>query len=163
MGVFAASGLLFVLPARMLPEPCAGANGASRIGACHTFSVGRTTRSASPLASAEKHCAVWKRSVGRRIIAAPMVAVLARMHLASLRRADGLTLDFSLVWIGTALALIAAAFLALFPACPLRMRREASASPPAECASPEEGSRRLRSSPSPKSPPHSCCLPEPAR
>ncbi len=40
------------------------------------------------------------------------------MRRASSVRADGLTLDFSLVWIGIALALIAAVFLAFVPRLP---------------------------------------------
>jgi predicted permease len=52
------------------------------------------------------------------IIAAPMVAVLARYASRFSVRADGVTLDFSLVWIGITLALIAAVFLAFVPRLP---------------------------------------------
>jgi predicted permease len=52
------------------------------------------------------------------IIAAPMVAVLASYASRFSVRADGVTLDFSLVWIGIALALIAAVFLAFVPRLP---------------------------------------------
>jgi putative ABC transport system permease protein len=51
-------------------------------------------------------------------IAAPMVAVLARYASRFSVRAIGLTLDFSMVWIGVALALIAAVFLAFVPRLP---------------------------------------------
>ena len=56
--------------------------------------------------------------LGALIIAAPMVAVLGRYAARFSVRADGLTLDFSLVWIGVALALIAAVFLAYVPRLP---------------------------------------------
>lgn len=47
-----------------------------------------------------------------------MVAVLGRYASRFSVRADGLTLDFSLVWIGIALALAAAVFLAYVPRLP---------------------------------------------
>jgi predicted permease len=51
-------------------------------------------------------------------IAAPMVNVLARYASRFSVRALDLTLDFSLVWIGVALALVAAIFLAFVPRLP---------------------------------------------
>jgi putative ABC transport system permease protein len=51
-------------------------------------------------------------------IAAPMVKVLARYASRFSVRALDLTLDFSLVWIGVALALVAAIFLAFVPRLP---------------------------------------------
>jgi putative ABC transport system permease protein len=52
------------------------------------------------------------------LIAAPMVAVLGRYAARFSARAVGLTLDSSLLWIGVALALIAAVFLAFVPRLP---------------------------------------------
>jgi putative ABC transport system permease protein len=52
------------------------------------------------------------------IIAAPMVQVLSRYAARYSVRAVGLTLDSSLLWIGVALALIAAVFLAFVPRLP---------------------------------------------
>ena len=51
-------------------------------------------------------------------IAAPMVSVLARYASRFSVRALDLTLDFTLVWIGAALALVAAVFLAFVPRLP---------------------------------------------
>jgi predicted permease len=51
-------------------------------------------------------------------IAAPMVAVLARYASRFSVRALDLTLDFSMVWIGVALAMVAAVFLAFVPRLP---------------------------------------------
>jgi predicted permease len=52
------------------------------------------------------------------ILAWPMVTVLGRYAARFSVRADGLKLDFDLVWFGIALALIAAVFLALIPRLP---------------------------------------------
>ncbi|MGA3222809.1 MAG: ADOP family duplicated permease [Acidobacteriaceae bacterium] len=52
------------------------------------------------------------------ILAWPMVTVLGRYAARFSVRADGLELDFNLVWFGIALALIAAVFLALIPRLP---------------------------------------------
>jgi putative ABC transport system permease protein len=52
------------------------------------------------------------------LLAIPMVAVLARYASRFSVRALDLTLDFSMVWIGVALALIAAVFLAFVPRLP---------------------------------------------
>jgi putative ABC transport system permease protein len=52
------------------------------------------------------------------LVAAPMVWVLARYASRFSARADGVSLDFTLVWFGVALALIAAFFLAFIPRLP---------------------------------------------
>jgi predicted permease len=52
------------------------------------------------------------------ILAWPMVVVLGRYAARFSVRAEGLKLDFSLVWFGVALALTAAVFLALIPRLP---------------------------------------------
>jgi putative ABC transport system permease protein len=52
------------------------------------------------------------------ILAIPMVSVLARYASRFSVRALDLTLDFSMVWIGVALALLAAVFLAFVPRLP---------------------------------------------
>ena len=51
-------------------------------------------------------------------LAAPMVYVLGRYAARFSVRADGLTLDFNLVWFGIALALVASVFLAYIPRLP---------------------------------------------
>jgi predicted permease len=52
------------------------------------------------------------------ILAWPMVAVLGRYAARFSVRAEGIQLDFSLVWFGIALALTAAVFLAIIPRLP---------------------------------------------
>jgi putative ABC transport system permease protein len=51
-------------------------------------------------------------------LAAPMVYVLGRYAARFSVRADGLALDFNLVWFGIVLALVAAVFLAFIPRLP---------------------------------------------
>jgi putative ABC transport system permease protein len=57
-------------------------------------------------------------AIAALIIAVPMVAVLGRYAARYSVRARDLTLDFSLVWSGIALALLAAVFLAFIPRLP---------------------------------------------
>jgi hypothetical protein len=52
------------------------------------------------------------------LIAVPMVEILARYAARFSVRANDMTLDFSLVWFGIALALVAAVFLAFIPRLP---------------------------------------------
>jgi len=116
--LFAAAGLLFVI---------ACSNVANLV-------LARTVRRESELAvrsALGANTAALRRSLlaeslvlcGSGVIAAlllawPMVAVLGRYAARFSVRADGLTLDFSLVWFGIALALTAAVFLALIPRLP---------------------------------------------
>jgi predicted permease len=116
--LFAASGLLFVI---------ACSNVANLV-------LARTVRRESELAvrsALGANTAALRRSLlaeslvlcGSGVLAAlllawPVVAVLGRYAARFSVRADGLTLDSTLVWFGIALALTAAVFLALLPRLP---------------------------------------------
>src|SRR5271154_709281 len=116
--LFAASGLLFVI---------ACSNVANLV-------LARTVRRESELAvrsALGANAAALRRSLlaeslvlcGSGVLAAlilawPMVAVLGRYAARFSVRAEGIKLDFSLVWFGVALALTAAVFLALIPRLP---------------------------------------------
>jgi putative ABC transport system permease protein len=116
--LFAASGLLFVI---------ACSNVANLV-------LARTVRRESELAvrsALGANAPALRRSLlaeslvlcGSGVLAAlilawPMVAVLGRYAARFSVRAQGLKLDFSLVWFGIALALTAAVFLALIPRLP---------------------------------------------
>jgi predicted permease len=116
--LFAASGLLFVI---------ASSNVANLV-------LARTVRRESELAvrsALGANTAALRRSLlaeslvlcGSGVLAAlllawPMVSVLGRYAARFSVRADGLTLDATLVWFGIALALVAAVFLAYVPRLP---------------------------------------------
>ena len=116
--LFAASGLLFVI---------ACSNVANLV-------LARTVRREPELAvrsALGASAAVLRRSLlaesivlcgsgvlASLIVAAPMVAVLGRYASRFSVRADGLKLDFTLVWFGIVLALVAAVFLAFIPRLP---------------------------------------------
>ncbi len=57
-------------------------------------------------------------AVAALLLAIPMVSVLGRYAARFSVRAEGLSLDFSLVWAGIALALVASVFLAFIPRLP---------------------------------------------
>ncbi len=116
--LFAASGLLFVI---------ASSNVANLV-------LARTVRRESELAvrcALGASTAVLRRSllaeslvlcgsgaVAAVILAVPMVAVLGRYASRFSVRANDITLDFSMVWFGIGLALVAAVFLAYIPRLP---------------------------------------------
>jgi predicted permease len=116
--LFAAAGLLFVI---------ACSNVANLV-------LARTVRRDAELAvrsALGASSAVLRRSLlaeslvlcGSGVLAAlllawPMVAVLGRYAARFSVRADGVQLDFNLVWFGIVLALVAAVFLALIPRLP---------------------------------------------
>ena len=96
------------------------------------------------------------------LLAAPMVAVLGRYAARFSVRADDLTLDFSLVWFGIALALVAAVFLAFVPRLPSADASRGLGLTSSERASPAAAAAAFASSPSRRSPRRSCCSPAPA-
>lgn len=116
--LFAASGLLFVI---------ACSNVANLV-------LARTVRRESELAvrsALGASTAVLRRSllaegivlcgsgaIAAVLLAVPMVSVLGRYAARFSVRANDMTLDFSLVWFGVVLALIAAVFLAYIPKLP---------------------------------------------
>ncbi len=116
--LFAASGLLFVI---------ASSNVANLV-------LARTVRRESELAMrsalgasiatlrrsllAESLVLCGSGAIAAVLLAIPMVSVLGRYASRFSVRANDLTLDFSLVWFGIALALFAAVFLAFIPRLP---------------------------------------------
>jgi putative ABC transport system permease protein len=108
--LFAASGLLFVIACSNVANLVLARTVRSALGA--------TRKALRRALLAESLVLCISGVVGALIIAAPMVAVLGRYAARFSVRADGLTLDFSLVWIGIALALAAAVFLAYVPRLP---------------------------------------------
>jgi len=116
--LFAASGLLFVIASsnvanlvlartvRREPELAVrSALGASRVALRRSL-------------LAESLVLCGSGAILAVLLAVPMVEVLARYAARFSVRATGMTLDFSLVWFGISLALVAAVFLAFIPRLP---------------------------------------------
>jgi putative ABC transport system permease protein len=91
------------------------------------------------------------------LIAIPMVKVIARYALRFSVRAADLTVDFSVLWMGLALALTAAVFLAFVPRLPSGDLREGRHWPTAVAASRPRAAAGYVCSPLSRSPHLSCC------
>jgi predicted permease len=116
--LFAASALLFVIACSNVANLVLARTARRESELAVRSALGATTAALRRSLLAESIVLSGSGALAGFLIAAPMVAVLARYASRFSARADGLTLDFSLVWIGTALALIAAAFLAFVPRLP---------------------------------------------
>jgi putative ABC transport system permease protein len=116
--LFAASTLLFVIACSNVANLVLARTARRESELAVRSALGATTAALRRSLLAESIVLSGTGALAGLIIAAPMVAVLGRYASRFSARADGLTLDFSLVWIGTALALIAAVFLAFVPRLP---------------------------------------------
>jgi putative ABC transport system permease protein len=116
--LFAASTLLFVIACSNVANLILARTARRESELAVRSALGATTAALRRSLLAESIVLSLSGALAGLIIAAPMVAVLGRYASRFSARADGLTLDFTLVWIGTALALIAAVFLAFVPRLP---------------------------------------------
>ena len=116
--LFAASTLLFVIACSNVANLVLARTARRESELAVRSALGATTAALRRSLLAESLVLSGSGALAGLLIAAPMVAVLGRYASRFSARADGLTLDFSLVWIGIALALIAAVFLAFVPRLP---------------------------------------------
>ena len=116
--LFAASGLLFVIACSNVANLVLARTVRRESELAVRSALGATTAALRRSLLAESIVLCGSGVLAALIIAVPMVAVLARYASRFSVRADGMTLDFSLVWIGIALALTAAIFLAFVPRLP---------------------------------------------
>ena len=116
--LFAASGLLFVIACSNVANLVLARTVRREPELAVRSALGATTAALRRSLLAESLVLCGSGVLASLIIAAPMVAVLGRYAARFSVRAEGLTLDFSLVWFGIALALIAAVFLAFIPRLP---------------------------------------------
>ena len=116
--LFAASGLLFVIACSNVANLFLARTVRREPELALRSALGATTAvlRRSLLAEALVLCSTGL--LAGVIIAAPMVTVLSRYAARFSVRAVGLTLDSSLLWVGVALALIAAVFLGFVPRLP---------------------------------------------
>jgi predicted permease len=116
--LFAASGLLFVIACSNVANLFLARTVRREPELAVRSALGATTATLRRSLLAEAIVLCGTGALAGVLIAAPMVAVLARYASRFSVRALDLSLDFSMVWIGVALALSAAVFLAFIPRLP---------------------------------------------
>jgi putative ABC transport system permease protein len=116
--LFAASGLLFVIACSNVANLILARTVRRESELAIRSALGATTAALRRSLLAEGVVLCGSGALAGAVISAPMVAVLARYASRFSVRALDLTLNFSLVWIGVVLALIAAIFLAFVPRLP---------------------------------------------
>jgi putative ABC transport system permease protein len=116
--LFAASGLLFVIACSNVANLILARAVRREPEMAIRAALGATTSAFRRSLLAEGIVLCGSGALAGMAIAAPMVAVLAKYASRFSVRALDLTLDFSMVWIGVALAMVAAVFLAFVPRLP---------------------------------------------
>ncbi len=116
--LFAASGLLFVIACSNVANLVLARTVRREPELAVRSALGASTAVLRRSLLAESIVLCGSGVLAALLIAAPMVAVLGRYASRFSVRADGLKLDFTLVWFGIALALVASVFLAYIPRLP---------------------------------------------
>jgi putative ABC transport system permease protein len=116
--LFAASGLLFVIASSNVANLVLARTVRREPELAVRSALGASTRVLRLSLLAESLVLCGSGAVAAVALAIPMVAVLGRYASRFSVRAEELTLDFSLVWFGIGLALIASLFLAFIPRLP---------------------------------------------
>ncbi len=116
--LFAASGLLFVIACSNVANLILARAVRREPEMAIRAALGATTSAFRRSLLAEGIVLCGSGALAGIAIAAPMVAVLGRYASRFSVRALDLTLDFSMIWIGVALAMVAAVFLAFVPRLP---------------------------------------------
>ena len=116
--LFAASGLLFVIASSNVANLVLARTVRREPELAIRSALGANTAVLRRSLLAESLVLCGSGAVAAVALAIPMVAVLGRYASRFSVRAEELTLDFSMVWFGIGLALIAAVFLAFIPRLP---------------------------------------------
>ena len=116
--LFAAAGLLFVIACSNVANLVLARTVRRDSELAVRSALGATTTALRRSLLAESLVLCGSGVLAALLLAWPMVAVLGRYAARFSVRADGVQLDFNLVWFGIVLALAAAVFLALIPRLP---------------------------------------------
>ena len=116
--LFAASGLLFVIASSNVANLVLARTVRRESELAVRLALGASTRVIRRSLLAESLVLCGSGAIAAILLAIPMVSVLGRYAARFSVRANDLTLDFSLVWFGIGLALVAAVFLAYVPRLP---------------------------------------------
>ena len=116
--LFAASGLLFVIASSNVANLVLARTVRRESELAVRLALGASTRAIRRALLAEGLVLCGSGAIAAILLAIPMVSVLGRYAARFSVRANDLTLDFSMVWFGVALALAAAVFLAYVPRLP---------------------------------------------
>jgi putative ABC transport system permease protein len=116
--LFAASGLLFVIASSNVANLVLARTVRREPELAVRSALGASTGVLRRSLLAESLVLCGSGAIAAVILAIPMVKVLGKYASRFSVRANDLTLDFSLVWFGIALALVAAVFLAYIPRLP---------------------------------------------
>src|SRR6202044_1925512 len=116
--LFVASGLLFVIACSNVANLVLARTVRRESELAVRSALGAGTAALRRSLLAESLVLCGSGVIAALLLAWPMVAVLGRYAARFSVRADGLKLDFSLVWFGIALALTGAVVLALIPRLP---------------------------------------------
>lgn len=116
--LFAAAGLLFLIACSNVANLVLARSVRRESELAIRSALGATTASLRRSLLAESLVLCGSGVLAALLLAWPMVAIVGRYAARFSVRADGLALDFNLVWFGIALALGAAVFLAFIPRLP---------------------------------------------
>ena len=116
--LFAASGLLFIIASSNVANLVLARTVRRESELAVRAALGANTATLRRSLLAESLVLCGSGAIAAVLLAIPMVEVLGRYASRFSVRASELTLDFSLVWFGIVLALIAAVFLAFIPRLP---------------------------------------------
>jgi predicted permease len=142
--LFAASALLFVIASSNVANLVLARTLRRESELAVRSALGATTATLRRSLLAESLVLCGSGVIAALAIAAPMVAILGKYAARFSVRADGLSLDSTLVWFGVALALVAAVFLAYIPRLPSTKASPASGLTSGGSRSATGSNRRLR-------------------
>jgi predicted permease len=116
--LFAASGLLFIIASSNVANLVLARTVRREAELAVRSALGASTATLRRSLLAESLVLCGSGAIAAIALAVPMVKVLAKYSSRFSVRASEITLDFTLVWVGIALALAAAVFLAYIPRLP---------------------------------------------